>query len=135
MKQVDITICRADDGTYSAYCNEHPALFGMGDSPEQAKSELLETLRLTKEDGPDNAYIYPEWLDSDFEFIVHWDVRTMLEYYSGIITPTALGKISGIHAKQIWSYMHGLTKPRKAQISKIENALHRLGNELIHTSF
>ena len=39
MKQVDITICRADDGTYSAYCNEHPALFGMGDSPEQAKSE------------------------------------------------------------------------------------------------
>ena len=49
MKQVDITICRADDGTYSAYCNEHPALFGMGDSPEQAKSELLETLRLTKD--------------------------------------------------------------------------------------
>lgn len=66
MKQVDITICRADDGTYSAYCNEHPALFGMGDSPEQAKSELLETLRLTKD---------------------------------------------------------GLTKPRKAQITKIENAV------------
>ncbi len=71
MKQVDITICRADDGTYSAYCNEHPALFGMG----------------------------------------------------GLSGTGKVGKISGIHAKQIWSYMHGLTKPRKAQITKIENAV------------
>ena len=30
MKKVDITVCRAQDGTYSAYCNDHPALFGMG---------------------------------------------------------------------------------------------------------
>lgn len=134
MKQVDITICRADDGTYSAYCNDHPALFGMGDTPEAARNELEETLRLTKEDG-DDAFIRPDWLDGEYEFIVHWDVRTMLEYYSGIITPTALGKIAGIHPKQIWSYMHGLSKPRKAQVAKIEDALHKLGQELVHTSF
>ena len=105
MKQVDITINRAGDGTYSAYCNDHPALFGMGSTPEEAKAELEETLRLTREDG-DAAYIRPDWLDDDYEFIVHWDVRTMLEYYSGIITPTALGKLAGIHPKQIWYYMH-----------------------------
>ena len=134
MRQVDITINRAADGTYSAYCNDHPALFGMGSTPEEAKAGLEETLRLTKEDG-DAAYIRPDWLDDDYEFIVHWDVRTMLEYYSGIITPTALGKLAGIHPKQIWSNMHGLTKPSQAQLSKIEHALHRLGNELTHTSF
>ena len=100
----------------------------------EAKAELEETLRLTKEDG-DAAYIHPDWLDDDYEFIVHWDVRTMLEYYSGIITPTALGKLAGIHPKQIWSYMHGLTKPRQSQVAKIEDALHRLGNELTHTAF
>ncbi len=135
MRLVDITINRAGDGTYSAYCNDHPALFGMGDTPEQAKSELQETLRITKEDGRDHAFIYPDWLDDEYEFIVHWDVRTMLEYYSGIITPTALGKLAGIHPKQIWSYMHGLSKPRKAQVAKIEDALHRFGRELTHTSF
>ena len=86
MKQVDITISRAGDGAYSAYCNDHPALFGMGSTPEEAKAELEETLRLTKEDG-DAAYIHPDWLDDDYEFIVHWD------------------------------------------------ALHRLGNGLMHTSF
>ena len=59
----------------------------------------------------------------------------LLEYYSGIITPTALGHLAGIHPKQLWSYLHGYTKPRKKQVAKIENALHRLGKELMNTSF
>ena len=135
MKRVDITVCRATDGTYSAYCNEHPALFGMGDTAAKAKRELEETLRQTKEDGKEVALFYPEWLDAEYEFITHWDVRTMLEYYSGIITPTALGHLAGIHPKQLWSYLHGYTKPRKKQVAKIENALHQLGKELMNTAF
>ena len=135
MKQVDITICMAKDGTYNAYCNDCPALFGMGENAVVAKKELEETLRLTREDGPQKAMFYPEWLDEPFEFVTHWDVRTMLEYYSGIITPTALGKLSGIHPKQIWSYMHGLSHPRKQQVHKIELALHSLGKELMNISF
>ena len=135
MKKVDITICRAADGTYSAYCNEHPALFGSGDTVAKAKRELEETLRLTKEDGKEIALFYPEWLDDEYEFVTHWDVRTMLEYYSGIITPTALGNLAGIHPKQLWSYLHGYTKPRKKQVAKIEKALHQLGKELMNTAF
>ena len=135
MKKVDITVCRATDGTYSAYCNEHPALFGMGDTAAKARKELEETLRLTREDGKETALFYPEWLDAEYEFITHWDVRTMLEYYSGIITPTALGHLAGIHPKQLWSYLHGYTKPRKKQVAKIEKALHQLGRELMNTAF
>ena len=135
MKKVDITVCRAGDGTYSAYCNEHPALFGMGDTAAKAKAELEETLRQTREDGKEAALFYPDWLDSEYEFVTHWDVRTMLEYYSGIITPTALGNLAGIHPKQLWSYLHGYTKPRKKQVAKIENALHQLGKELMNTVF
>ena len=82
MKKVDITVCRAQDGTYSAYCNEHPALFGMGSTAAKAKEELEETLRLTKEEGREKAFLYPDWLDEDYEFVTHWEVRTLLEYYS-----------------------------------------------------
>ncbi|MBP5397148.1 MAG: type II toxin-antitoxin system HicB family antitoxin [Bacteroidales bacterium] len=135
MKKVDITICRAGDGYFSAYCNEHPALFGSGESPEVAKKELEETLRITKEDGPDAAMFYPDWLDDEYEFAIHWDIQTMLTYYSGIITPTALGKLSGIHPKQLWAYMHGASRPRKAQVLKIETAVHRLGRELLNSCF
>lgn len=62
MKQVDISICRADDGIYSAYCNDHPAFFGMGNTPGAVRNELEETLRCVKEDGAD-AFIRPDWLD------------------------------------------------------------------------
>ncbi len=135
MKQVDITINRAKDGFYAAYCNEYPALFGGGNTPDEAKAELEETLRLTKEDGRDVAQFYPDWLDGEYEFLIHWDVRTMLEYYSGIITPTALGRLSGIHPKQLWAYQHGLSKPRRNQVEKIASAIHVLGQELLRTVF
>lgn len=95
---------------------------------------MEETLRLTREEGRNGAVFYPEWLDNEYVFATHWEVMSLLEYYSGIITPTALGRLSGIHPKQIWSYMHGLTKPRKKQVQKIEQALHRLGKELVNTS-
>lgn len=134
MKKVDITITRAADGFFSAYCNDFPALFGGGNSVMEAKQELEETLRLVREDGKDAALFYPDWIDREYEFVIHWDVLSLLEYYSGIITPTALGRLSGIHPKQIWSYMHGLTKPRKKQIVKIESALHTLGRELLNSS-
>ena len=135
MKQVDITLNVAKDGFYSAYCDECPALFGSGNTPDAAVAELKETLRLTQEDGREKALFYPEWLDDEYDFRIHWDVESLLRYYSGIITPTALGKLSGIHPKQVWSYMHGRSKPRKAQIAKIENAIHQLGQQLISITF
>ena len=135
MNTVDITIRVANDGYYSASCNDCPALFGVGKTPDAAIEELKETLRLVKEDGRETALFYPDWLDDEFEFQVHWDVETMLRYYSGIITPTALGKMSGIHPKQLWSYMHGKSKPRQAQVAKIENAIHQLGQQLLSISF
>ena len=135
MKTVDITISVAQDGFYCASCDECPALFGGGDTPDAAVEELKETLRLVKEDGRTAALYYPDWLDDAFELQPHWDVETMLRFFTGIITPTALGKLSGIHPKQLWSYMHGKSKPRKAQVARIENAIHQLGRQLLNISF
>ena len=132
MKKVHINICVAKDGFYSAFCDDNPALFGSGDTPEDARKELEETLRLTKETGKEQAFIYPDWLDDEYEFVVHWDVQSLLEYYSGIITPTALGRLSGIHPKQLWAYQHGISRPRKKQIDRIGSALHQLGKELVN---
>ena len=66
MKNVDITISVAEDGFYSAYCNDYPALFGSGDTPESAIDELRETLKITKELGRDSAL----W-DNNFSCSIH----------------------------------------------------------------
>ena len=135
MRTVSISISVGSDGFYSAYVNEHPALLGGGNTPTEAIEELRETLRLVKEEGRETSLFYPEWLDDEYEFQVHWNVEDLMAYYAGIITPSALGRLSGINPKQVWSYMHGNSKPRKAQLEKMQSALHRLGQELIHTSF
>lgn len=123
------------DGFYSAYCNDHPALFGSGNTPAEAIDELKETLRLVKEEGRETSLFYPDWLDDEYEFQVQWNVEDLMAYYAGIITPSALGRLAGINPKQVWSYMHGNSRPRKAQMEKMQSALQRLGQELIHISF
>ena len=135
MEKVNITICVAKDGFYAAYCNDEPSLFGGGETPEDAKNELLETLALTKEIGREKSFKYPDWLDGEFEFVTHWDIQSLLEYYSGILTPTALSRVSGIHPKQLWAYQHGLSRPRRKQIERIQSAVHKLGQELINSVF
>lgn len=52
----------------------------------------------------------------------------------GVITSTALERLTGINKKQLWNYSHGVSKPRKAERDKIENALHFLGRELMEFS-
>lgn len=135
MTTVNITISIGTDGFYCAQCADYPALFGGGVAPETAIEELRETLRITREDGREKAFIYPDWLDDDYELTPTWDVESFLRYYSGIITPTALGKLSGIHPKQLWSYMHGRSKPRQTQIDRIQEAVHQLGRQLMEVSF
>lgn len=134
MIHVTAIIDRAKDGTYNIYCEDYPTIFGMGGTIDEAKRELQESILQTRELGP-NALNRPNWIEKRYEITYRFDVKGMLEYYSGIITPVALSRLSGINQKQIWSYLHGRTKPRKAQIDKIEESLHRLGHELIHTSF
>lgn len=135
MRKVDIMISVGADGFYTAYCSDHPSLIGGGETPAEALDELRETLRMVKRDGKELAFIYPEWLDEEYEFQTRWNIKDLMAYYSGIITPSALGRLSGINPKQVWAYMHGISKPRKAQLEKMESALHRLGQELTHTSF
>lgn len=134
MNTVAITISLGTDGFYSAYCSDHPSIFGGGNTLAEAMEELQETLRIIKADGKEVAHLYPEWLDDDYEFELHWNIQDLMTYYAGIFTPTALGRLSGINPKQVWSYMSGRSKPRQAQLQKIESALHRLGQELTHMS-
>ncbi len=136
MEKVLVIVSKAGDGTHTAYCETCPALIGMGNTAGKAIEDLKETLRITKDEiGRASAAFYPDWLDAEYELTMKWDVQDLLEYYSGIVTPTAIGRISGIHPKQIWSYMHGLSKPRRPQVEKIEKALHKLGHELINATF
>ena len=128
MKQIPAIIERASDGTYSVYC-EHEIFSGMGDTAEAAKKDMEEQMKFYKQTAKEERFKYPEFLDGEFEVVYRWDCESLLALYSDILTLTGLGKRSGINHKQLWSYMHGNSKPRRAQLDKLENAIHELGRE------
>ncbi|MDD2799372.1 MAG: hypothetical protein PHV20_12340 [Bacteroidales bacterium] len=133
MKKIDAIIGRATDGTYSVYC-ENEMFSGMGNSAEAAKADMMTQMKFYKESAIETGFEYPSFLDEEYEIIYKFDTQSLLEYYSGIISLAALERLSGINKKQLWSYLHGNSKPRKQQVEKIENALHTLGSELISIS-
>ncbi len=133
MRKIEIIIERAGDGTYGAWSIDEK-FTGMGDTPEEAKNNLIEQMNFYREYCKDEGLEYPSFLDEDFEVVIKFDTESLLQYYAGVITPAALERLTGINRKQLWSYMHGHSKPRKAQVEKINSALHQLGEELVALS-
>jgi len=130
MTKNEAIIERATNGTCTIYC-ENEKFSGVGQSPEEAKSEMLFQMNFFKETAIEKGFSYPAFLDGEFEVVYKFDTESLLKYYSGVITPASLERLSGIHQKQLWNYLHGRSKPRKQQIEKIEKALHSLGAELL----
>lgn len=128
MKQIKIVIERSAN-LFSSYAENVEGIYGGGDTVQEAKQSVLDAISLFKKHN--KAENTPEVLKGKYEIIYKFDVRSFLEYYKGVFTPAALERIAGINQKQIQHYSTGHRKPRAAQIKKIEDALHKLGQELI----
>ena len=133
MRTIEAIIERAKDGTFSVYCRTE-MFTGMGNTAEAAKLDMRQQMYFYKNSAIADGFSYPEFLDNEFEIVYRFDTQSLLEYYSGILSLSGLEKITGIHQKQLWNYLHRKSKPRKVQVEKIEKALHTLGSELIAIS-
>jgi predicted RNase H-like HicB family nuclease len=128
MKQIKIVIERSAD-LFSSYAENVEGIYGGGETVEAAKQSIVDAIGLFKKNNSKKNI--PDNLNGDYELIYKYDVQSFLDYYKGIFTPAALERIAGINQKQIQHYSTGHRKPRLAQRRKIEQALHKLGQELL----
>ncbi|HPX05599.1 MAG: antitoxin HicB [Bacteroidales bacterium] len=127
MKKLRIIIERGND-LFAAYAENCEGVYGEGYSVEEAKASALKGLEfLVNNNDPKNL---PSILNSEYEIVYRFDVESFLNYYRGIFTNAALERITGINQRQIQHYASGESKPRRQQIEKIQEGLHRLGQEL-----
>lgn len=133
MKTIQATLEKTQNGSFCVYCKDE-MFSGVGDTADQAKSDMATQIADYIDFCKESGKSYPSWLDEEYQFTYQFDVQSLLQYYTGIITPTALGRITGINPKQLWSYAHGKTTPRKSQIEKIEKGIHALAAELSSVS-
>lgn len=127
MKEIKIIIEKSTD-SYGAYSENVPGIYGAGDTVKECKQSILDAIETVKTFDDDQI---PEILKGSYEITYKFDTASLLDYYKGVFTLSALGRITGINERQLQHYSTGLKKPRPAQREKIENALHNLGEELL----
>jgi len=128
MEKIIINIGASSDH-FGAYAENCPGIYGAGDTPEAAKQNALEGLKLFVESrGTEDL---PEVLRGEYEIVYQFDTQSLLQYYSKIFNKAALERLTGINQKQLHHYAAGIKCPRITQRKKIEAALHGLGRELM----
>jgi predicted RNase H-like HicB family nuclease len=128
MEKIIITVGASSDH-FGAYAENCPGIYGAGDTVEAAKQNALDGLKLlVKHNNPEDL---PDILKGEYNVVYRYDTQSFLKHYNSIFTNVALERITGINQKLLHHYSSGLKKPRPAQRKKIENALHRLGEELM----
>ena len=115
---------------YGAYVEEIDGVGGLGNTLEEVKKSLEEGLVALKEACEDYGDPVPVELQGDYQIVFKMDTQSFLQIYCKIFSKSALERLTGINQKQLWHYANGKTKPRPAQVKRIETALHRLGEEL-----
>ncbi|MBR4771853.1 MAG: type II toxin-antitoxin system HicB family antitoxin [Bacteroidales bacterium] len=116
---------------YSAYIENLDGVVATGSTVDEIKKNLISALDDYVETCKELNIKPPIELTGNYQIDFSMDVKSLLALYDGIFTKSGLERLTGINQKQLWHYANGLSKPRRAQVLKIENALHRLGNELI----
>lgn len=133
MFNLKATIESTEDN-YSAFIENLDGVVATGSTIAEIKANLLDALDDYIETCKELGCELPAELNGDFGVEFRMDVKSLLTIYDGIFTKAGLEKLTGINQKQLWHYANGKSVPRRAQALKIENALHRLGNELISVS-
>lgn len=116
---------------FSAYVADVDGIAVTGDTIDEIKVAMYAAIDDYVEVSREFGTEIPQSLQTDYELSFEMDVCSLLKIYEGIFTKAGLERLTGINQKQLWHYANGTSKPRPAQRLKIEQGLHRLGNELI----
>lgn len=127
MGKLKMTICASKD-SFGAYSENCDGIWAAGDTVEQCKADVLKVIGIYKKDYPEERW--PEPLKGEVEIEWAYDAESFMLYYGSLLSLSGLERITGIHQKQLWAYMHGRSKPRQAQKGKIIDAMHKFAREL-----
>lgn len=133
MKTLRIIIERADNN-YSAYIDGVDGIVTTGNTIDEIKANMVSAIETFVTECKELGCEIPENLKGEYELSFKMDVKSLLDFYSGIFSKAGLERITGINQKQLWHYASGGRNPRPAQIMKLERALHKLGEELLSIS-
>ena len=134
MEKVIITTARTENG-YSGSCSLLPGwIVAHTGNFDEFKKEVQESIDFYVECAKADGDSYSTVFDGEYKLVYKFDVQSLLDFYRGIFSFSALQTITGINQKQLAHYASGISKPRKQQEEKIANGLNKLGQELLQVT-
>jgi len=95
------------------------------------KRDFQESLQFHIEGCIQGGDQLPEWLIlGQYELNYVLETSALIHSLDGILTRSAIARVSGINEKQIGHYASGYRKPRSKQRAKIINGIHQISREL-----
>ena len=120
--------------TGNNFCAHAPILSGCvstGATLDEMKKNIKEAIEFHVESSLIDNNSIPAVFKVEYELELKLTTEALLNAYSDIFTKAALSRITGINERQLWHYASGMRKPRPEQRKRIEDGLHRLGEELL----
>ena len=117
------------------YLPEVDGIYGIGDTVDEAKKSLQESISLTIESCIEFGEHIPKALEEDYEIKYSYDLRSFLNIYGSVLSKSGLERITGINQKQLWHYAAGKIKPRKETITRISESVHKFAEALAEVEF
>lgn len=128
MERFIVLIEKDTDGTYIAYNTNGNGfvLIGRGNTVPEAKKEFANSMEEVAESEKERNGLVPEILTKSPEY--KFSLPSLFEYYS-VLNVSAFARFIGINDALMRQYKKGDTYISEKQLKKIEDGIHRLGEE------
>lgn len=126
-----LVVLEKTESGYSAYLPDLPGCISTGRSLDEVRRMIPEAVVFHLEGIRMENLPVPELFQSEYKLTYKMDIASLFEYFSGILTKSAVARITGLNQSLISQYVSGTKKPSSKQTKKIERALHHLGKELL----
>jgi predicted RNase H-like HicB family nuclease len=120
---------KGKDGTYGIFTPDiDHTIIGDGETVAEAKNDFENSVKEMIASYTEEGRELPTEL-KNIEFEYKFDIASLFNYYKWI-NVSKFAKIAGINASLMRQYKGGLQYISEAQLAKIENTLHTLGQEI-----
>ena len=127
MGKIKVNISWLDN--YGACSNEILGCIATHKTLEGVKKAYIESLGWHLESMRADGDDIPESLQDEYEIVFELNIQALLHYFEGILTRSALARVTGINERQLGHYATGHRNPRPAQRKKIIEGIHKIGAE------
>jgi len=118
------------ENNYGAYSEKVSGCVATHKTLEGVKLAYIEALEFHLEGLHADGDEIPAVTQGKYRLDFVLNVRALLHYFEGVLTRSALSRVTGINERQLGHYFTGHRKPRPEQRKKIVEGLHRIGKEI-----